>query len=66
MKSNKEWIKFTNYEKSFTNEIVTYCKANKVEYTLQEFDDKDVFNFNLNPYELEKLKNFIDFCPRMG
>lgn len=66
MESDKEVVKFTNYEKSFSREIIIYCKANNYEYTVEEFSSKDIFHFLVNDYELDRLKEFINFCPRTG
>lgn len=62
----KECVKFTNYEKPFTSEIVNYCKEKKIEYTLEETATKDIFHFKVGKRQLDNLKLFIDFCPRMG
>ena len=66
MKNYKEPCKFINYERSFTDEIVRYCDANKLEYNLEVTETTDIFHLNINKYEREKLENFINFCPRMG
>lgn len=66
MESEKEVVKFTNYEKGFSREIIIYCEANHYEYTLEEFASKDIFHFLVNEYELDCLKKFINFCPRTG
>ena len=66
MKSKKEWIKFTNYEKAFSADIINYCKEKKIEYTLEEIETKDIFHFKVGKRQLDNLKLFIDFCPRIG
>ena len=66
LKHFKEACKFTNFERAFTDEIIRHCDANKVEYTLEVTGTADIFYFNINKYEREKLENFINFCPRMG
>lgn len=66
MKHYKEPCKFINFERSFTNEIIRYCDANKLEYSLEVTETADILHFNINRYEREKLENFINFCPRMG
>ena len=51
LKHFKEACKFTNFERAFTDEIIRYCDANKVEYTLEVTDTAVIFYFNINKYE---------------
>lgn len=66
MESDKKGVKFINYEKSFSREIIIYCEANHYEYTVEDLGSKDIFHFLVNEYELDRLKEFINFCPRTG